>query len=352
MKTLQVNTGRPYKIHISRGILNSCGEYINEISGAKRAMIISDSNVFPIYGKAVTDSLEKNGFSVFSFVFKAGEEQKNLSTTGQMYNALITNEFTRKDIIIALGGGVTGDMAGFAAATYLRGIDFVQLPTSLLAQVDSSVGGKTGIDLPFGKNLVGAFWQPCLVLIDPATLSTLPGHFFTDGMGEVIKYGCIESAGLFEQLEKADAEKNIEDIIFRCVSIKRDIVQQDEQESGKRMLLNFGHTFGHALERAHNFSGLSHGSAVAIGMVMMTKCSEKSGLTELGTAGRIEMLCKKYKLPITDNTKNRTIALYCGADKKSIGTAVNLVVLSKIGSSKIFTIEKECLEQFISQKDS
>lgn len=201
-----------------------------------------------------------------------------------MYRSLSRESFTRTDFIVALGGGVTGDMAGFAAATFLRGISFIQVPTTLLAQVDSSVGGKTGVDTPFGKNLVGAFHQPRLVLIDPDTLSTLPEHFFRDGMGEVIKYGCIMSPSLFEQVCTGHAKDELESILYQCIDCKRQVVEQDTRDTGNRMILNFGHTLGHALEKIHGFEAgsLSHGMAVGIGMVLAAKAGEQNGITRPG----------------------------------------------------------------------
>ena len=225
MKKVEVKTGRPYNIYIEHGIISDAGKYVREVTKAIRAVIVSDSNVAPIYAQKVENSLKENGFETSLFVFEAGEERKRLSTIEQMYMHFFEHNMTRSDIIVALGGGVTGDMAGFAAASYLRGIDFVQIPTSLLSQVDSSVGGKTGVDLPTGKNLVGAFWQPSVVLIDPDTLNTLPQKFFNDGMGEVIKYGCIRSPELFEKLGNQNARDIIDEIIFECVSIKRDVVE-------------------------------------------------------------------------------------------------------------------------------
>ncbi len=213
---------------------------------------------------------------------------------------------TRRDIIIALGGGVCGDMAGFAAASYLRGIDFIQIPTSLLSQVDSSVGGKTGVDLPQGKNLVGAFHQPIAVLIDPDMLKTLPEEFITDGMGEVIKYGCIKDAEFFEFLENENALENIESVIETCVKIKRDVVSRDEREKGERMLLNFGHTLGHAIEKLTGYGEITHGMAVAIGMSMIAKAGEKNGITEAGAYKRIVRLCKKYNLPVVSKPQGAT----------------------------------------------
>ena len=218
MRTVHVHTGDPYDILIERGILDRCGAYVKELSQAEKVVVVTDDNVAPHYFWRVLNSLEQNGLSVKPFI----------------YPVLADFRMTRKDVIVALGGGVCGDMAGFAAATYLRGIGFIQVPTSLLAQVDSSVGGKTGVDLPQGKNLVGAFHQPLAVLIDPDTLNTLPEPFVTDGMGEVIKYGCIKDAAFFEKLETESFADHIEDIIETCVSIKRDVVSRDEREKGER----------------------------------------------------------------------------------------------------------------------
>ena len=336
---LNVNTSRPYKIIIERGCIGSIGEHAKGLfPNGKKAAVISDSNVFPLYAGKIADPLKKEGFSVYPYKFTAGEENKRLSEITKMYSFLAANGFTRSDFIVAVGGGVTGDMAGFAAATYLRGIKFIQVPTSLLAQIDSSVGGKTGVDLDEGKNLVGAFHQPSLVLIDPNTLSTLPELFFSDGMGEAIKYGCIESRTLFEKFQNGDIKNDIENIIYECVDIKRKIVEEDEFESGKRMLLNFGHTFGHALEKIHGYKGLTHGAAVGIGMVMMAKCGEAAGLTESGTASKIESVLKKYGLPVSDDADIQKIADTTVTDKKSRGDKINLVMLKDIGQSFIYKV--------------
>ena len=333
MRTIKVETGRPYDLLIQKGIIKECGKHISKITNAEKIVVVTDSNVKKYYADTVINSLKEYNFDVELFVFEAGEERKNLSTINEMYNTFANFRLTRKDLVVALGGGVTGDMAGFAAATYMRGIDFVQIPTSLLAQVDSSVGGKTGVDIPQGKNLVGAFWQPRLVLIDTDTLETLPQEYINDGMAEIIKYGCIMDKNLFETLENENAMDIIEDIICTCVSIKRDVVNADERESGMRMLLNFGHTFGHSLEKIYNFKGLSHGQAVAIGMVIITKATDKLNITPLGTAQRIEKLLKKYNLPTTDKATAEEIAKGCIGDKKSSGNAVNLVLLKEIGKS-------------------
>ncbi len=346
MKTVEVKTGRPYNILIEHGIIDHAGEYIRPLTKAIRAVIISDTNVSPIYSQRVKNSLENNGFETSVFVFQAGESSKRLSTIEKMYTHLFEHNITRTDIIIALGGGVTGDMAGFAAATYLRGIDFVQIPTSLLAQVDSSVGGKTAVDLPTGKNLVGAFWQPILVLIDSDTLDTLPEKFFKDGLGEVVKYGCIRSESLFERLENENAKDFIDDIIFECVSIKRDVVEHDERDTGERAILNFGHTLGHALEKLNNYENLTHGEAVSAGSAIITRISENNGLTAKGTAQRLENLLKKYELPINADFPLSDIISATRGDKKSTGTSIKFVFLKEIGNCFVQKIDTADFGEF------
>ena len=345
---MTVHTAKPYEILLERGLLSRAGEECAKLfAPGARVMIISDSNVYPLFGEKVAASLREAGFRVFSCTFPAGEQSKQLSTVEGFYRALAENHFTRSDFVVALGGGVTGDMAGFAAATFLRGIDFVQVPTSLLAQVDSSVGGKTGVDLPFGKNLVGAFHQPRLVLIDPDTLDALPPHFFADGMGEVIKYGCIRDKDLFENLEKQDVKEHLEEVIFRCVDCKRQIVEADALEKGERMLLNFGHTLGHAMEKLRDFQGLSHGEAVGIGMVLISQAGEKAGLTQPGTADRIAALLEKYGLPTKTTDTPAELAAAASLDKKTDGDNLHLILLQSIGEACIHTIPAADLLGFL-----
>lgn len=345
---MTVKTGSPYRILIERGCLGRTGEEAAGIfPGGSKAVVVADSNVGPLYAKRVVSSLNSCGFHASAISFPAGEESKNLSTVAKLYAAFAEHELTRGDFAVALGGGVTGDLAGFAAATYLRGIRFLQIPTSLLAQIDSSVGGKTGADLPQGKNLIGAFHQPSLVLIDPDTLSTLPDRFFTDGLGEAVKYGCILDRGLFTQIAEGDVKKSIEPMIARCVTLKRELVERDERDTGDRMLLNFGHTFGHALEKLHGYKDLTHGEAVGIGMVMMSRCGEAAGLTEPGTADQIASVLRKHGLPVSDGAGLRDIARAARMDKKSIGEEIRLVLLRKIGEGFLYTIPQKNLEQFM-----
>lgn len=342
---LTVNTSKRYTIRIERGALDQLGAYCASLfAPGKKAVVITDTHVAPLYLERISTSLRNAGFDVTSCAFPAGEPSKRLSTIEGIYGHMAQAHITRSDFAVALGGGVTGDMAGFAAASYLRGIPFVQVPTTLLSQVDSSVGGKTGVDLPQGKNLVGAFWQPSFVLIDPDTLNTLSPHFFADGMGEVIKYGCIKSRALFDLLiETEDIPSVMEDVIYRCVDIKRDVVERDEFDTGERALLNFGHTFGHALEKLHQYQGLSHGAAVGIGMVMMARLGEKAGFTAPGTADKIAAALEKYHLPVHSDLPLSQIVEATASDKKSTGSSINLVLLKDIGESFVHKVARSDL---------
>ena len=336
MQTITCGTGRSYDIIVGRDIIDKSGELIRKVSQAKRAVIISDTNVAPIYADRVAGSLYSAGFEPARACFKAGEKSKNLNIISEFYSIFSDAGITRDDIIIALGGGVTGDMAGFAAATWLRGVDFVQIPTSLLAQVDSSVGGKTGVDLPVGKNLVGAFWQPSLVICDIDTLKTLPEKYFTDGMAEIIKYGRILSKSLFEKLENFEINSILEDVISECISLKVDVVEKDERESDRRRLLNFGHTIGHAIEKLQKYEGLTHGQAVAVGMAYITKAGEIAGVTAPDTYARLVNLLQQYSLPIeVKGITNKQLCTAAMNDKKCTGNSINLVLLKEIGCAFI-----------------
>lgn len=343
---LDIETARPYSVYIESGLLDRVGELAQKIrKPGSQAMLISDSNVFPLYGERVSASLQRAGFAVSTFVFSAGEPSKQIATVCQMYQALAEKEFTRTDFIVTLGGGVTGDMGGFAAATYLRGIPFIQVPTTLLSQVDASVGGKTGVDLPFGKNLVGAFHQPEAVLTDPDTLKTLPEHFFRDGMGEVVKYGCISDQPLFQALEAGTALENLEDLLARCVASKKSFVEEDTRDTGRRMILNFGHTFGHALEKLHNFEGLSHGEAVGIGMVLASRVGEELSVTPKGTVERILTVLGQYGLPTSSQFSWEEIVDATALDKKSDGSSLRLILLKEIGDAVIHPVIREDLKR-------
>ncbi len=350
MKILKMNTLKSYDIILENGSLNKVEKYIlgrNILKKVKKILIISDDNVSKIYMNNITASLKRINLQIVTFIFKHGENQKNLSTVNEIYKTLIENSFSRTDLIIALGGGVTGDISGFAAATYQRGIKYIQLPTSLLSQIDSSVGGKTGVNISDGKNMVGSFWQPSLVIIDPNTLKTLPQKYFSDGMAEAIKYGCIKDKSLFFKLLDGVNDNNIEDIIYSCINIKKEVVENDEFDNSERMILNFGHTIGHALEKIHNFNSLSHGEAVGIGMLMITKASENLGLTKKGSVKLILDALKKYNLPISDSSPINKISHIASNDKKSVENDINLVLLKEIGNGFIYKIQKADLYDFI-----
>lgn len=334
---LHVNLGeQSYPIYIENQILAKAADYISPEFFGKRIFIISDDNVYPVYGEALEKSLA-GSFECFNIILPHGEATKSFKTLSAVYHALLHAKLTRSDLIIALGGGVIGDLAGFAAATYLRGIHFIQIPTSLLAQVDSSVGGKVAVDLPQGKNLVGAFYQPKLVLIDPAVLDTLEERFINDGMGEVIKYGCIRDKGLFETLEShnsfADLKEELPAIIKRCVDIKRTIVEHDQYDTGERMLLNFGHTLAHTIEQYHHYEKESHGEAVSIGMYQVTKLAENQCLTAPGTAARILNILKQYNLPYECGLPLSKLTGAIKLDKKNLDNRLNIVLLRDIGNS-------------------
>jgi len=352
MRKLTVSGASPYEILIDAQILEKSGEYVRSVTGAEKALIITDTNVAPLYAQTVKASLLENGFKVDTFVFPAGEASKNLDTVSGMIKAMCEAELGRGDIAVALGGGVVGDMAGFASAIYLRGIDFVQIPTTLLSQVDSSVGGKTGCDLSFGKNLIGAFHNPKLVLIDTNTIKTLPARYKNDGIGEIIKYGLIKSEKLFSQLLACqNIDDILTDVIFTCVDIKRQVVENDFTEKGERMLLNFGHTIGHAIEKAQNFEGLAHGEAVGVGMLIITKAAERAGLTQKGTAKQIENILTKFSLPTKFEGQIKDLIQIMLYDKKRRGDTLNLVLAKKIGSSYVEKMPIKDINSFLAEAD-
>lgn len=347
-KTIHVSTGREYNIIIGNGLLKETGTLIKNAVKTCRAAVITDSNVAPLYLGTAAGSLEQAGFGVKTYVFPAGETSKNHKTLIGIYEFLARNGFTRSDVIVALGGGVTGDISGFAAATFMRGMNFVQIPTTLLAQIDASVGGKTAVDLNEGKNLVGAFWQPSLVICDPSLLKTLDSRVFSDGMAEAIKHTLIKDRSLFFDLAGGipiDAE-----FIRRNIEIKKNVVEHDEREKGERMILNFGHTIGHAIEKIYNFSRYTHGEAVAAGMVMITRYAEKNGLTKEGTADKIASLLKKYSLPSECGAPLSEIVKAAGNDKKHIGNDITLVLLHDIGDCYLYRIPDADFPRFFAKE--
>ncbi len=340
--------GRAYEIQIEHGILKQAGDLCRKVlPKARKLALVTDHHVEPLYGNMVRQSLKKAGFSVHTTIIPAGEASKSMTQLEHLYEEFMAFELTRTDAVVALGGGVVGDLAGFAAATILRGVDLIQIPTTLLAQVDSSVGGKVAVDLPAGKNLVGAFWQPKLVLMDPACLNTLSDAVFYDGMAEVLKYGCIKDSDFFQLLMDCGGRqgvmKRIEEVLYTCCSMKAEVVRMDERDTGLRMLLNFGHTLGHAYEQAYHYETYTHGQAVAAGMVAAAELGERLSITPAGTSERIRAAVRCYELPERIDCPMEAYQNTIGLDKKGAGLEINMILLEQLGRAKIVKLEKQRL---------
>ena len=346
MKTVSVQATKSYNVHIGEGLLNQLGEYAAAVHKICKVAVISDNNVWPHYGQTAKNALEKSGFNVINYIFPAGEASKNGTVYLDILNFLAEAQLSRSDLLIALGGGVVGDMTGFVAATYLRGINFIQIPTTLLAMVDSSVGGKTAIDLPAGKNLAGAFYQPALVLCDLKTLNTLPKDVLRDGCAEVIKYGVLYDPELFAHLTENGPGFDREMVITRCVELKRDVVVEDEFDTGARMKLNLGHTIGHGVEAQSHFE-ISHGSAVAIGMIIASKGAYKMGYCDTDISGDIKEVLIKNKLPVSCNFTAEALYEVSCSDKKRSGNSIKLIIPEKMGKCTGKKIPTEQMLGFI-----
>jgi|LGOV01.1.fsa_nt_gb 3-dehydroquinate synthase len=353
MKVVTLDLGfKQYNILIKSGLFCEIDKYIKSVFTGKKIVVITDENLSRLYGDGLLEKLREANYTVDEIVIKPGEKSKHLNNLGSLYKKLLDLEITRNDLIIAFGGGVVGDLAGFLAATYLRGLKLVQIPTSLLSMVDSSIGGKVAVDLDEGKNLVGTFYHPEIVLIDPELLKTLPKNEFSNGMAEIIKYGCIYDKEMFDEISKLhyndEIYKAIVPIIYRSCQIKSEIVSKDELDRGERMLLNFGHTIGHALEKVYNYEKLTHGEAVAIGMYHITKNSEALGLTKAGTANQIKGILQQYDLPILiDNIVKDKIETIMKNDKKRMGDEINFILLKDIGEAYIRPVKIEKINEFL-----
>lgn len=329
-----------YSIHIENNIIKDAGLHAKKLTGEK-VFVVTDSNVFPLYFDKVKQALEQEGLLVSSYVIPAGERSKSLQMLGTLYEECVANNITRTDLIVALGGGVVGDLTGFLAATYLRGVNLMQIPTTFLAQIDSSVGGKTAIDLPSGKNLAGAFYQPKIVLIDPEVLSTLSDEIFADGMAEAIKYACIRDKKLFSLLE--NPKENLLEIITRSVTIKKDVVERDEFDIGERMILNFGHTVGHTVEKMGNYTEYTHGQGVAIGMACILKMGELLGKVTKEEVRTVVDLIQKSKLPVTVPYEAEKCLQTVSSDKKMAGKTLNAIFPKGLGDC---TVEQWTVDEF------
>ncbi len=329
-----------YDVHVTPGSLARVGELVRSSAGGTRACVVSDTNVAPLYLDKVSISLEQAGYEVSSFVFEAGEASKRATTWAACLEAIAAAGLTRDDVVVALGGGVTGDLAGFAGASYMRGCSVAQVPTSLLAMVDSSVGGKTAIDLEAGKNLAGAFWQPKVVIADPQTLRTISHELLTDSCGEVIKHGVLSDPELFAALERKPInapgfdEDELARIIAQNVRIKRDVVNADERERGVRQTLNLGHTIGHAVEAASDFT-LGHGTCVAIGLCAITRAAAAKGICGPELAARVEKVVDAHGLPTDTALDHETIVALARNDKKRHADGVNVVMPLELGRVEV-----------------
>ena len=349
MNIIDINTSSPYPVIVDSSLLERTGEYIRQFAPtAEKIALITDDTVNELYGDAVKESIRKADLDVFTFVLPHGEASKNAENYLKILDLMATEHITRSDLIVALGGGVVGDLAGFAAATYLRGIRFIQIPTTLLAQVDSSVGGKTAIDLAAGKNLAGAFHQPILVLCDIETLNTLPDEVFIDGSAEVIKYGVLGDKNLFGHLKDKGVGFDREYVIARCIEMKRDIVVRDEHEQGDRQFLNLGHTLAHAAEKLSDYR-LSHGRAVAMGMAGVARAAAADGTCGEECAAQIIDVLGRFGLP--DRFENSMDDLYQAmlSDKKRQGSSINLIIPEEIGRCVIRKCTMDEMKVFFSR---
>ncbi|MBP9477375.1 MAG: 3-dehydroquinate synthase [Sebaldella sp.] len=354
MKKLHVNLGKDsYDIIFEKNLLEKLSDYIKTIYNGNKLFIITDTNVEKYYKKTLESALKEYDYTFY--ILEAGEKSKNLENVSKIYKELINSSISRDDLIVAFGGGVVGDIAGFAAATYLRGVPFIQIPTTLLSQVDSSVGGKVGVDLPEGKNLVGAFNQPKIVLIDTEVLKTLTDRYFFDGLAEVVKYGCIYDEKLFSLLEglktRQEVMEKIEEILYNSCNIKRIVVEEDEKEHGLRMILNFGHTVGHGVEQYYNYEKYTHGEAVSVGMVKILEIGEKLKITELGTTNRVIKLLNQFNLPISAEYEEEKLVDIMKRDKKNKQGELSFILVKKLGENEILKINQNNLYEFLYKTD-
>ena len=341
MNTVLIQTSQPYAVHIGAGLIAHSGDLTAAVTAARHCVLVTDSNIAPLYAQKVTISLESAGFTVHLYKLPAGEEHKTLATVAQLLSFFAQSGLTRTDFAVALGGGVVGDMTGFACAVYQRGIDFIQMPTTLLAACDASVGGKTAVDLPEGKNLAGAFHQPRLVICDADTFSTLPPRVYAEGMAEVIKHALIADQDLLHTLDTI----SIDDLVRRNVEIKASFVCGDEHEHGQRKLLNFGHTLGHAVERCSHYT-IPHGEAVAVGMALICRAAEKLCHSPKGTTDTVCSLLRRYSLPCHCPFTAEEIFHAATADKKRSGDSIDIVILEEIGRAKTLRLTLDQLREF------
>lgn len=341
-----------YPIDIQERAFHDAGLWISQIWQPRKVALITDENVRAHYASSLQENLDRIHFKTLLITLPSGEKSKNLMEAQKIYELLADNEFGRHDGIIALGGGVVGDIAGFIASTYQRGLSYIQIPTTLLAQVDSSIGGKTGLNLPQGKNQIGTFWQPDGVLIDPELLRTLPLRRLREGLAEVVKYAAIADQELFQKLEEFASEEDFfnqsVEVIGSCCRIKKQFVEKDEKDRGPRFFLNFGHTLGHGIEQLFHYETYTHGEAVAIGMNEITRRTELQGHTEKGTQIRLARLLEKFHLPLEIPQKElQRLEAPIMKDKKGDLQQIRMVRLKKIGEAELFSLPKSKISAFL-----
>ncbi len=345
MSRITVEASKKYDILVEEELLDRCGDEIKSRFKARQIMIVADDTVDELYGGRTEAALRKSGFTVNKYVFPHGETSKTFGVMIPLVEKMAELAMTRTDLVVALGGGVTGDMAGFAAAVYLRGIDFVQIPTTLLAAVDSSIGGKTAVDLSAGKNLAGVFHQPALVLCDYSLLRTLPGTEFSTGMAEVIKHGVLADRELFDFVAENNAREHLGEIIPRNLEIKRRHVMADEYDTGMRQLLNLGHTLAHAVEKLSDYE-INHGNAVSIGLTAVCKAAYAAGLAKEDITDRVSGVLEKYGLMTTcPFTAAESVKVLLN-DKKRTGQTINLAIPGRIGECYLYRMNVDRLEEF------
>ncbi len=343
MKHFTIQTPSPYKVFIGYDIIKDTGKLLSDLYSPRKVCIITDNNVSGIYSEAVENSLSQSGFYTTKIIFPAGEHSKNLTIYSNILEALADDGYTRSDMILALGGGVVCDIAGFAAATYMRGIKYVSLPTDLQASVDAAVGGKTGLNLKNGKNLVGAFWQPSLVICDYMTFETLPAERMLDGIAEAVKTAVISESGLIDYIKN----NNYQYVLDRCISLKKSLVEADEHDTGLRQLLNFGHTIGHGIEKLTSYS-VTHGRAVAKGMIAESKAAYRMGLTSTDISGELTDILDSLGFDTTLNYNPAEISRLAMTDKKIKDGMITLIVPDYLGKCTLRKLSLAELEEFIS----
>ena len=347
MRIVEVKTGTPYQVRIRRGLIDRVGEELLALLGKTcKAAILTDETVNALYGDRVAASLQNSGFAVIRYAIVPGEEHKTLADWQGMLEFMAQQQLTRSDCVVALGGGIPGDMAGFAAACYLRGVKFIQVPTTLLAMVDSSVGGKTGVNLASGKNQLGAFYQPRMVLCDPDVLATLPPETLADGVSESIKYGMLGENEVLDWFEHGDWTAHTEELIQRCITAKAAVVEADERDTGCRQLLNLGHTLGHAIEKNSEYQ-VTHGHAVAIGMALAAKLAHQLGLCDEQTVTRLVATLERNHLPTNTIYTAAQLTDAALSDKKRTGGTLTLVLPTGIGHCQLHPVEVSQLENLI-----